>query len=410
MLARTPTLGTEHELRERIADLEEQIIQLREAFSPKVGFPLAWGLDARDTAILSALFHNRGSYVTPEALLLLIEGFDEDQGISHVRVWVGRLRTKVVKHGIEIATRPREGYSLDPAGRAVVARALGGAVSVAPAQPAPAPRPQPNAWCEAQDRIVRAGYARNATKAVIRAELVAAKFPARRLHAISSRAQDLGIARSRAETVWCRAEDDILRDGREAGDSPLAIKLNLAQAGFTRSRAAIQMRALTLNLCPKRSVPLTDAEKDAIKVGLAAGETYVTIFERLKARGCQHGRGTIEAFGRALGVRRSGKPWLPADVELLRELCAARLPHHEIAARLGRPPSSVQDKASEMGFLQRQKWLPEDRQRVIDGHARGESPREIAAALGRPYPNVLAEANRLGLRFSRQNRKAQADA
>lgn len=414
MLARTPSLSTEHSLREQVADLEEQIIQLREAFSPKVGFPLAWGLDARDTAILSALFHNRGSYVTPEALLLLIEGFDEDQGISQVRVWVGRLRTKVVKHGIEITTRSREGYSLEPAGRAIVARALGGAAAVetAPlATPAtPAPWVNPRAWCPAQDAIVRAGYARGAPKTVIRAELIAAKFPDRRLHSISGRAQNLGVAPSRAEKAWSRHEDDILRAGREAGDKPMVIKLRLAEAGFTRTRAAIQMRALALDLCPKRSQRLTDAEKDAIKAGLDAGETYATIHARLQERGCGRGRGTIEAFGRALGVVRGGKRWLAKDIEILRERCAARVPHVQIAKELGRPPASVQDKASDMGFLQRQRWQPEDRQRIIDGHARGENLREISAALDRPYPNVMAEANRLGLRFPRPSRKAPADA
>ena len=86
-------------LRTRIEELEEEIRQLKAAFAPKVGFPHAWRLDDRESTILSALFHAKGSYVTPEALLLLIVRYDDDADEGTTRKWVGRIRRKVEPHG-----------------------------------------------------------------------------------------------------------------------------------------------------------------------------------------------------------------------------------------------------------------------------------------------------------------------
>lgn len=159
------------------------------------------------------------------------------------------------------------------------------------------------------------------------------------------------------------------------------------------------MRATALHQITPRRLPLSDAEKAIIRTGLEAGLTYEAIHADLRAKGYNRGINPIRRFGFALVGGRGGKPWTSEDIEILRARCAAGVLHRDIGEELGRPTGSIQDKASDLGFLQRRKWSSTDRERLIAGHARNERLADIADAIGRPYSHVCAEAGRLRLKF-----------
>lgn len=340
MLARTDQSAPLRQYLDRIEELEEQVRQLKDAFAPKVSFPLGWDLDEQNAAVLSALFHTTGSYVTAEALRLLLVGFDDDASVRFAELAVSRLRRKLEPHGIRILTRLLQGYALDPASRVRVAQALGQVPAASRG------RVHPRAWSEPEDAIIRAGYGREAQLAVIRLELIGAGFIARSVGSLSIRAQHLGLTHERKAEGWSEAEDTILRAGYEAGDGVVTIRRALARAGFSRSRAAVQIRARNLEICGPRPARWTDEQ-----------------------------------------------------LALLKRRCAENVPHRRIATELGRPVSSIQDKVSDLGLLRRRQWTPEERQRLIDRHAAREDGPTIAAALKRSPGQIFAMASRMGLRF-----------
>ena len=398
-------------LRDRISELEEEVRQLKAAFAPKVGFPLSWRLDEREAAILSALFHMRGSYVTNEAVLLCIAGFDEDVGDSDVRAWIGRLRRKVEPRGVAIITRNAQGYALDAAGRAVVAEALGVQVAAPAATEAAPVRPShPRGWTEAEDAIVRAGYERAATLTLIRTELTIAKFRARSLGSISARAQILGLTSVRKSPVWTPREDQILRDGYEAGLLFTKIRLQLAEAGFTRNRPAIGMRVISLGLSGDRVKVWTRPELAIVRAGIDAGIPYPVIRENLLAAGFERGRTAVYKQAIAMGERRADPPWTDADVALLRRLYDEKAPQRQIAEQLGRGVGAIATKASKLGLKQRFRWTAEERARLLQGFEGGEDLPAVARDIGRPLSNVAAEARRLGLQFAPAPRRSQVVA
>lgn len=388
--------------RERIAGLEEQIRQLNDAFAPKIGFPAAWGLRPKQAMILSALYSTRGSYITGEALKLRVYGFDVDHDENTVRVTVFGLRKKLEPFGIAIETRRDEGYALTPEGRGIVGRALGVATPAADVQTQPAPATPKHhlGWSEAEEAIVRAGYEREATLALIRIELKNAGHRLRSLGAISVRAQQLGLTNVRSAPVWTKPEDDILRDGYADGDAITQIRLSLARAGFRRNRGAIQMRAIALGVAGDRVHPWTQPEKTIVRAGLDAGLTYDTIRDRLRKQGYERGRTSVAKLARSMGVRRAERPWTAADVEFLRRLYAEKLPQREIAKRLDREVGGIASKASKLGFIQRVRWSEEERARLVRGFEAGERLCDVAREIGRPYINVYQEARRLGLKFA----------
>lgn len=341
MLARTDQSAPLRQYLDRIAELEEQVRQLKDAFAPKVSFPLGWDLDEQNTAVLSALFHTKGSYVTAEAIRLLLIGFDDDATPRLAEQAVSRLRRKLEPHQIRILTRLHQGYALEPASRARVAEALGQVLA------APRGRAHPRSWSEAEDAIISAGYGREAPLASIRLELIGGGHIARSVSSISTRAQHLGFTHDRKAEAWSEAEDAVLRSGYEAGAGPAVIRRDLARAGFSRTRAAIQCRARDLAICGPSPVRWTDEQ-----------------------------------------------------LAILARRCAENVPHRRIAAELGRPVSSIQDKVSDLGLIRRKPWTAEEKQRLIDGHAAGEDGPTIAAALQRPPQQIFAMAARMALRFS----------
>ncbi|MCJ2051673.1 helix-turn-helix domain-containing protein [Methylobacterium sp. J-070] len=394
-------------LRTRIEELEEEIRQLKAAFAPKVGFPFSWKLDARESAILSALFHGKGSYISNEAILLLIAGFDEDVGDSDVRAWMGRLRRKVQPLGIEIVTRHMQGYQLDPDGAAVVARALGAVLPIAtvPTEARPA---HPRGWTEAEDQAIRAGYGRSATLAVIRVELIGAGFRARSLGSISTRAQMLGFTNSRKGALWTPDEDAILREGYESGLLFSKIRLKLAEAGFNRNRSAIGMRLISLGLSGERVRTWTRPELAIIRAGIEADHSYVAIREALRRAGFERGRSAVYKQAVSMAAeRRADPPWTNEDVALLYRRYAEKVPQRTIAEELGRGVGAIATKASKLGLKQRFRWTEAERDRLRQGFEAGECLAAVCRDIDRPSVNVAAEAKRMGLQFAPMPRRAQ---
>lgn len=392
-------------LRNRIEELEEEIRQLKAAFAPKVGFPLSWKLDEREGAILSALFHAKGSYITSEALLLLLVRYDDDADESTISVWIGRLRRKVEPLGVTIVTRPLQGYQLDAAGRAIVADALG-LTPPAPTIAEAAPK-HPRGWCDGQDAVIRAGYARHATLSVIRVELIAAGFKERSFGSISTRAQMLGLASVRAAPLWSATEDEILRDAYEAGDPINAIRLKLAQAGFRRNRGAIQMRAIALGVAGSRVRNWTQAEKAIVRAGLDAERTFEAIRMELEAKGYERGLTSIVRLAHKMGVNRATTPWTEDELALLRRRYAEKRPVREIANELGRNVPGVASMASKLGCKQRLRWTEGERAALLRAFQAGDTLDVVCAEIGRPLANVSTEARRMGLQFPPTPRRSQ---
>jgi transposase-like protein len=398
LMDRDPLLREIAKLRERLTHVQEENRQLKDAFAPKVGFPKAWRLDPRESAILSALHANRGSYVTGEALLLCIAGFDEDQDDASVRLWLGKLRKKVQPLGIDIKTRHDEGYLLTPESRSVVARALGEHIPEAAAaevQPA-----HPRGWTEEESAIVRAGYERSKTLALIRIELKAAGHRVRSLGSISAQAQKLGLTSVRSSPLWTREEDDIVREAYQAGLLFTKIRLKLAEAGFTRNRGAIGMRVISLGLSGDRVKVWTQPERAIVRAGVDMGLTYEDIRDCLRAAGYERGRTAVLKLAREMGCRRADAPWTEQDLDILRQRYAEKVPQREIAAELGRQVGGIAAKASKLGLLQRHRWTEEERARLVRGFENGEPLADVCRDIHRPYSNVYQEARRLGLKFA----------
>lgn len=391
-------------LRTRIDELEEEIRQLKAAFAPKVGFPLSWKLDERESAILSALFHTKGSYITSEALLLLLVRYDDDADEGTIRTWVGRLRRKLEPLGVTIVTRHQQGYALDANGRGAVAEALGLAPAVVAAPPA---TKHPRGWSDAEDAVIRAGYARKTTLAVIRAELIAAGFRSRSLGSISQHAQTLNLTSERAAPLWTAPEDEILREAYEAGERITAIRLKLAQAGFRRNRGAIQMRAIWLGVAGTRTRVWTPAEKAIVRAGLDAQHTFGVIRLALAEKGFERGFTGIVRLAHKMGVNRATAPWTEAEYALLRQGYADKRPVREIADAIGRRVPAVASMASKLGLKQRQRWTDEDRAVLLRAFHAGDTLDVVCRELDRPLPAVSTEARRMCLQFPPTPRRPQ---
>lgn len=110
----------ERALRERIAELEEENRQLKEALKPT----LAWPSDihnAPERIVLSMLLARSPNIVAHDRLMA--HAFDVDQAEQNIRAVVWRLRKKLAPLDIEIKNARGEGYYLDAAS-AIRARKL----------------------------------------------------------------------------------------------------------------------------------------------------------------------------------------------------------------------------------------------------------------------------------------------
>lgn len=389
-------------LRDRVAELEEVVRQMRAAFAPDIAFPADWKLKFKDRAILSSLYVSRGGHVSAEALLLWVEGAETVSIDVNVRQWIAVLRAKVEPFGIAIEVRHGKGYSLTPAGRSVIARAIGDVVPEVESTPplVVGRRTHPNGWTDAEDAILCRGYEEEATLAFIRIKLASAGHRARSLGSISVRAQSLGLTNVRRSALWSPEEDAILRKAYDAGTAITGIRLQLAQAGFVRNRSAIQMRAIAIGVSGDRVRPWTQPERAIVHAGLEAGLPYEDIRDQLRERGFERGRTAVTKMARAMGCRRSDAPWTDAEVEILRKRYVEKASQRSIAEELGRPVGGIASMASKLGLIQRVRWTAEERARLVRGFENGERLADVCRDIDRPYANVASEARRLGLRFA----------
>lgn len=102
----------EQQLRDRIAILEEEIIQLRGLLIPSIDF-LNVPLTAREREILSVLVASAGRIVSNDYFMTLLSS-EKDMGIdpNTVKVFIFKIRRKIKRHGVEIQTHRGVGYSL----------------------------------------------------------------------------------------------------------------------------------------------------------------------------------------------------------------------------------------------------------------------------------------------------------
>lgn len=339
---------------ERIANLEEIVRQQRAAFAPKLAFPSAWKLTARESAILSALYVGRGTHVMAEALILWVEGVESLAIDVVARGWVAQLRARVETLGVVIDVAHGKGYRLAHEGRAVIAAAIGDEVPTA-ARPAAAVLPRHRTgWTDPEDAIVRAGYAREATLAVIRADLICARHRPRSIGAISTRAALLGLTNARASSLWTGPEDAIVRQGYDDRITLTAIRLRLADAGFCRKRGAIQARAIALGVSGHNPQTWTQRELAIVKAGLLAGDIHADIIRTLGDQGFERGRTAVARLAQRFGIRRSERPWEPDEDLKLRAFYEAKTPLRAIGAAIERSPAAIASRASKLGILQRE--------------------------------------------------------
>lgn len=113
------------DLRAENDELRETIAQLREALTPPVVYPSAWGLNRQESLILGALACR--PVARRQALLLALYGDRRADDLPDPRVldvYVCKLRAKLRPQGIAIDAIRGVGFRLDDATRA---RLAGGA-------------------------------------------------------------------------------------------------------------------------------------------------------------------------------------------------------------------------------------------------------------------------------------------
>lgn len=258
-------------------------------------------------------------------------------------------------------------------------------------------------WAVAEDNIVKGGYARRLTIAGIIDELEASGFRRRSQASISGRAKLLGCLSSRAAEAWSKREDQILREAYAANVKIADIVGLLEDEGFKRSRGAIQMRAIVLQITIDRVPYWTEAEKKIALDGLRANKTHGEIREDLRRAGYTRGPTAMFKFAQKHRIVRKPDPWTEDHIALLGQRYAEKRPVKEIAAELGKPLASVRSRASQLGLKVRLPWTEAERQTLVDAHAAGDRLTAAAERIGRPYPNVAAEARRMGLSFLKRS-------
>lgn len=122
----------EHELREKIALLEEENIQLRKALMPLENPFVKLDLTPQQRALLNALYIREvASHEYVERVLS--EWAQMDRGdpcdgdmYSRVKVAIFKLRKRMKPHGVEIRTIHSTGYFIDGEGKARLKEIIGG--------------------------------------------------------------------------------------------------------------------------------------------------------------------------------------------------------------------------------------------------------------------------------------------
>jgi len=111
-------MGAADPLTNKIAELEEYIVQQRRAFAPPYGFPKAWKLTQTEANVLRALLVQPA--LTGEQYgVLCVHGKNIDP-LHNLRVRIFHLRHKLKPYGIIIQNYHSGLYSLDSASKDVL--------------------------------------------------------------------------------------------------------------------------------------------------------------------------------------------------------------------------------------------------------------------------------------------------
>ena len=95
---------------DRCLELEEQIIQLKEAFAPRVQSPLEWKLTETEERLLEVLLAR--IIATEDMIMTWLYSGGEYPEHKIIDVFICKMRKKLKRHGIEIETVWGRGYRL----------------------------------------------------------------------------------------------------------------------------------------------------------------------------------------------------------------------------------------------------------------------------------------------------------
>ena len=105
-------------LPERLAELEEEVRQLRALLAPKVSTPGKWLLAPMEKVVFAAIAAGRGDFISSERIIAVMDGRRRAPiGAPDItmRQYVLRLRRKLAPFGIVIESRQYYGYRLSAA-------------------------------------------------------------------------------------------------------------------------------------------------------------------------------------------------------------------------------------------------------------------------------------------------------
>lgn len=260
-------------------------------------------------------------------------------------------------------------------------------------------------WSQAEDKIIRDGYAAGAKIRDIGAQLAAIGFSTS-VSNISGRAHELGLVSVQATVQWSDPEDKIVREAYASDVKIRDIVDLLAAEGFTRSRQSIQMRAIALGITLDR-VNYWKPEEEAIALaGLDAGKSTREIIAELAKAGYERRTGGIAKLMARHNITRGlNDPWTSDELTTIRRLYAEKKPVKEIAAELGKTRSAVATMASKLDLKQgtRVAWTDEEKDRLRKLNADGVKLIDCVAHFpGRTYATIARMAAMLRLDFLRK--------
>lgn len=111
----------------RIDQLEEEVLQLREALAPVILFPKEWNLTRSEERGLAAFCNSKTGFLTNDQVLLAMSLYSNGVGaggdnLAKVRVFNLRKKTKLF--GVDIITRWGRGYEITDQSKALIKAAL----------------------------------------------------------------------------------------------------------------------------------------------------------------------------------------------------------------------------------------------------------------------------------------------
>lgn len=259
-------------------------------------------------------------------------------------------------------------------------------------------------WTPQEDQIIRDGY-KNGDKIAVIIERLATVGRTITASYVSMRAKALGFHSMRVGIAWSDAEDIIIRDGYAREVRMMDIVKLLEESGFQRSRVSVQMRAIALGITRDRVNYWTEPEKAIAIAGLEAGKPHREVLADLCKAGYHRGHTSIFKFAQKHNFVRKGDSWTADDIGKMEKMYADKVPPKQIAEALGKSIGAIRTKASNLGLKQRIAWSEQEYKILRDYHNAGKTLTAAAERIGRPFPNVARVATDIGLSFERRTVK-----